>query len=188
MNNFSSNNVSERFHAVWIAPERTGSRTVAQILNYCGFQRNQKPISLCEIFNYTHRFKDPGSFNDWVQVCSARNPYARTYSVYKMLAKQEKTPPFKEFVLNRVFNKMGKEMFLAPYFLKKPDYIVRLENLKEDLIKIPFVTECLTPNQLDYMTTHGKPLSSWEEDYNDEMKEIIYNTLKNHFVTWGYDK
>jgi hypothetical protein len=187
MNNFSSNNVSERFRAVWIAPERTGSRTVAQILNYCGFHRNQKPISLCEIYNYTHRFKDPSLFNDWVHICSARNPYARTYSVYKMIQTDVKST-FKDFVKKRMFNLKGKEMVLNPYFYKNPEFIVRLEYLKEDLIKIPFVTECLTETQLDYMTIHGKPLSSWEEHYDEEMKEIIYNTLKHHFTTWGYDK
>jgi hypothetical protein len=79
-------------------------------------------------------------------------------------------------------------MFLHPIFQKKPDYIIKLENLKDDLMKIPFVNECLTETQLDYMTTHGKPLSSWEEHYNEEMKEIIYETLEHQFLTWGYDK
>jgi hypothetical protein len=187
MNNFSSNNVSERFHAVWIAPERTGSRTVAQVLNYCGFLNNQKPISFCGIQTHTHRFHDPHLFQDWIHVCSARNPYARTYSVFKMIEREEKIS-FEEFVLNKIFNTRGKIMFLHPIFQKKPDYIIRLENLKNDLIKIPFVTECLTETQLDYMITHGKPLSSWEEHYSEEMKEIIYETLKHQFLTWGYDK
>jgi hypothetical protein len=187
MDYFSSNNVSEKYQAVWIAPERTGSRTVAQILNYCGFRRNQKPISLCEKHDYTHRFNDPELFNDWIHICGARNPYARTYSIFKMISNNQKDS-FKEFILNKNFNYRGKEMFLNPRFYKKPEYVVRLENMKEDIDKIPFVKNHISETQLDYMLIHGKSLSSWEEHYNDEMKEIVYEVTKHQFEAWGYEK
>ena len=187
MEYFSSNNISEKYHAVWIAPERTGSRTVAHILNYCGFQHNHKPISLLDKHDYTHRFNEPESFNDWIHICSARNPYARTYSVFNMINNNGKDS-FKEFILNKTFNYRGKEMFLKPIFYKKPDYVIRLENLKEDIDKIPFIKNHISETQLGYMLTHGKPLSSWEEHYNDEMKEIVYEVTKHQFETWGYEK
>jgi hypothetical protein len=183
-----SNNVSEKYHAVWIAPERTGSRTVAQILNYFGFRHNLGPIDLLGgIQNYSHHFSDPELFNDWLHICNARNPYARTYSVFKMIDKQ-KGESFKDFILQRKFNHPSYGMLTKPTFLKKPEYVLRLENLKEDFLKIPFVRNNLTETQLDYMCTHGKELTSWEIHYNDEMKEIVYEMTKHQFEAWGYEK
>ena len=186
MNYFSSNNVSEKYHAVWIAPERTGSRTIAQILNYCGFHHNQKPISFCGKWDYTHRFNNPELFDDWIHICNARNPYARTYSIFKMIHNNRKSS-FQQFILNKDFNQQ-KKMFLEPIFHKKPDYIIRLENAKEDMMKIPFLKNHISETQLDYMLTHGKSPSSWEEHYNEEMKEIVYGVTKHQFETWGYEK
>ena len=188
MDRFSSNNVSEKYHAIWIAPARTGSRVMAQILNYCGFRHNQKPVSLCQMPRFTHDFHDPELYNDWIHICSARNPYSRTYSLFKMIGNNQKIESFREFILNRTFNYQGKDMYLKPYFLRKPEYIVRLENLKEDVTKIPFIKNHISETQLDYMLTHGKPLSSWEEHYDDEMKEIVYEVTKHQFEMWGYEK
>lgn len=187
MEYFSSNNISEKYHAVWIAPERTGSRTVSQVLNYCGFFHDGKPICLHDKHDYTHRFNNPELFNDWTQICSARNPYARTYSIFKMIGNKH-GDSFRDFILKKKFEYIGKVMFSEPNLIKKPEYILRLENLKEDILKIPFVHNYLTETQLDYMLTHGKELTPWEIHYNDEMKEIVYEVTKHHFEMWGYEK
>jgi hypothetical protein len=79
-------------------------------------------------------------------------------------------------------------MLTKPTFLKKPEYVLRLENLKEDFLKIPFVRNHFTETQLDYMCTHGKELTPWEIHYNDEMKEIVYEMTKHQFEAWGYEK
>lgn len=187
MESFSSNNISEKYRSIWIAPERTGSRTVAQILNYCGFSHNGKPISLFDKHHYSHKFNEPELFNDWTHICSARNPYARTYSIFKLLNNKGGSS-FKDFVMKRKFDFIGKEMFLKPIFLKKPEYVIRLENLKEDILKIPFIKTYLTDTQLDYLITHGKQPSKWENYYDEEMKEVIYEVTKHQFDAWGYDK
>ena len=42
----TNNNISEKYKFEWIAPERTGSRKVAEVLSYYGFKRNNQPIFL----------------------------------------------------------------------------------------------------------------------------------------------
>jgi hypothetical protein len=73
--------------------------------------------------------------------------------------------------------------------VNKPfDYIIRLEHMKEDLMKLPFILEVMSESQIEMMISHGKDIDDWSEFYDDEMKEIVYNLTEHHFKLWGYEK
>jgi hypothetical protein len=60
--------------------------------------------------------------------------------------------------------------------------------MKDDLMKLPFILDVLTESQVEAMSSHGKEIDSWEEFYDDDMKEIVYEYTKHQFKSWGYEK
>ena len=68
------------------------------------------------------------------------------------------------------------------------DYVIRLEHMKDDLMKLPFILDVLTESQVDMLSSHGKEIEDWEPFYDDEMKEIVYEYTKHQFKFWGYEK
>ena len=75
-----------------------------------------------------------------------------------------------------------------PVMSKEPDYLIRLEHLKEDLVDIPFIWDKLTEKQLDLYLEHGKNIEPWEDFYDQDIKENVYKTFENHFIFWKYEK
>lgn len=181
-------NISEKYKFVWVAPSRTGSRTVSEILTYYDFKFNGFPVFLYNGYRYTHISPNVEQFSDYKIICSARNPYSRVYSHFKNYGhhQPEKT---KENFRNYVFgNEWVENNLLEPILKKRPDYIIRIEHIKEDLMKIPFIFDKLTHRQLDLLLLHDVVDETWRTYYDDEMKEKVYQSFRNHFDYWGYEK
>lgn len=181
-------NVSERYKFVWIAPSRTGSRTMAEILSYYDFKFNGKPVFLFNEHNYSHISPNPEQFQNYKIICSARNPYARLYSHFENYAvhfEEKSKSNFRKYVESKLWKENNLHY---PILTEKPDYVIRLEHLKEDLVKIPFIFDKLTPRQLDLFLEHGKTLEPWENHYDDDIREIVYESFRNHFIFWNYEK
>lgn len=185
------NNVSDKYKFEWVAPERTGSRQIAEVLSYYGFKNNGISIFYCGIYRYNHRMVPNEKYSDYKVVCNARNPYGRVYSLFKNFHSKmgnNGREGFKEYLYNQLPNQINPMMVTDPKPNKPFDYIIRLEHMKDDLMKLPFILDVLTESQIDMITTHGKEIDNWEEFYDDEMKEIVYNYTSHHFKLWGYEK
>ena len=184
-------NVSHKYRFLLWLPERTGSRTIATILSHFDFKNNQLPIYDGRNYAYTHGNYIPKELEDYKIICSARNPYGRVLSIYKTLHNKleiKNQENFKNFIKNKFVSPFTLGYIENPSFSKIPDYILRLENIKEDLMKLPFITEALNEKKIDYLTTHGKNIESWDEYYDQEMKDIVYKQVEKHFEVWGYKK
>lgn len=183
-------NISEKYKCEWVAPERTGSRKVAEVLTYFGFTNDGRPIYTANNHFYLH--EGPNEFyKDYILICNARNPYARTYSIFKNLFPQELDKgkdSFKKFLFEKMEKDITQRMIVNPVFQRKPNFIIRLEHMAEDLLKLPFITDKLKDSQVNMLTMHGKPLEDWEQYYDSETKEFVYNLTKHHFYFWGYEK
>lgn len=183
-------NISEKYKCEWVAPERTGSRKVAEILTFYGFKNNENPIYSCN--NHFHRHNGPNEkYGDYLLICNARNPYSRTYSIFKNLypVQQDKSKEsFKKFLFQELESSYVKNMVINPIFSRKPNHIIRLENIFEDLIKLPFIFDVLTEPQVKMLSSHGKLLDEWEQFYDQETKEFVFDLTKHHFHEWGYEK
>ena len=187
---FLGSNISEKYKCEWVAPERTGSRKVAEILSYFGFTNNGKPIFFYGDHKHSHLGPDQ-KYGDYTLISNARNPYGRTYSIFKNFfrpGEDKSKESFKEYLKNDLKNGNTLSMVVNPFFTKTPDYIIRLEHMVEDLLKIPFILDVLSENQVKMLSFHEKPLDDWEQFYDEESKEIVYNLTKHHFEYWGYEK
>lgn len=184
-------NISEKYKFVWVAPERTGSRKVAEILTYYGFTNNGKKVFDTEKYGFSHYCNPNENHNDYKIICNLRNPYSRVYSLFKNfygLSSNKDKDSFKRYLVNDLPVGQMAKMVVNPILNRNPDYIIRLENMYEDLLKLPFILDVLNENQLKMLSTHGKPIDEWEEFYDSESKSIVYDFCKDHFIFGGYEK
>jgi hypothetical protein len=197
INQYVEANVNENYKLVWIAPERVGSRSTARIFSFCGFMCRGKQLSFGNALNYTHNSEIPPKYKDYEIISSARNPYSRTVSVYKNIVYNYDRITFKEYVLGLTCGKPEENLtegafkystFINPILEKQPEYVIRLENIHEDMKKLPFIYNHLTEQQLEMMCEHGKEIEEWESYYDQEMKDLVYEHLKHQFDMWGYER
>ena len=189
MNQF---NISEKFKFQWIAPERTGSRKVAEVLSFFGFNNDGVPVYSFNNYSYTHQVQFSEKYKDYQIICNARNPYAKTLGICRSVVGLEyikaDKETFKKFVFKELRRGNRLDMVQRPLMDKKIDYIVRLENISEDLKKIPFISEKFTSEQIESLVTHGKAPLNWEEFYDQETKDAVYSYTSHLFEMWGYEK
>ena len=197
INRYIEANVNEKYRLVWIAPERSGTRSLVRIFTFCGFVCQGRPLNLGYGYHYTHNWEIPEKYKDYKIISSARNPYSRTLALYKNFVYGFEDITFREYILGLTCGKPEENFkdgnskystFTNPLFEKQPEYIIKLENFYEDIKKLPFIFNHLTEQQLETMCEHGKEIEEWESHYDQEMKDLVYEHLKHQFDTWGYDR
>lgn len=185
-------NISDKYGYQWIAPERTGSRKVAEILSFFGFTNEGRPIHSANKYAYTHQVIFDEGVENYKLICNARNPYSKTLAVFRNLLRGDyrnaSKDEFKKYLFGVLKDGWSLGMIQNPLLTKKIDYIIRLEHMSEDLKKIPFVLEKFTPSQVDMLSYHPKPIFNWEEFYDQETKELVYSHTSHLFEMWGYEK
>ena len=197
INRYIEANVNEKYRLVWIAPERSGTRSLVKIFTFCGFVCQGRPLNLGYGYHYTHNWEIPEKYKDYKIISSARNPYSRTLALYKNFVYGFEDITFREYILGLTCGKPEENFkdgnskystFTNPLFEKQPEYIIKLENFYEDIKKLPFIFNHLTEQQLETMCEHGKEIEEWESHYDQEMKDLVYEHLKHQFDTWGYER
>ena len=183
-------NVSEKYKFLWWAPERTGSRGTANVLSYFDFKLNGKVVSDSTTYYYTHQCLYDNQYDGYKIIGNARNPYGRILSIFQNYGGESNInrESFKQYLFDKVTNGKDSEIIHRPNFIKTPDYILRLEYLEEDYSKLPFVKNRFTESQIHWLTIHGKPIVDWEEFYDQEMKEFVYNLCQEQFERFEYGK
>jgi len=187
----SNYNVSDKYNTIWIAPERTGSRKVSEILSFYGFKQNDGPVFNFGRYYYSHYMPTDGKYSDYNIICNARNPYSRVYSLFKNFygkSKNKFKDDFKRYLTEDLPKGQMVTMVTNPILNRVPDHIIRLEYMTEDLLKIPFIYDVLSKKQIELLTQHGKEIDEWESFYDQESKDIVYEICKDHFFYWGYEK
>lgn len=184
-------NVSEKYRSVWFAPERTGSRKVAEILFFYDFRCQDKLVFQFGEYHFSHRKPRDNEFDDYIQICNLRNPYSRVLSLFKRFYSKEQNKnrhTFKKYLREELPRGSMLNMVLNPILSRVPDHIIRLEHMSEDLMKLPFIHDVLNEKQVQLFTQHGKEIDEWESFYDQESKDIVYEYCKPHFIFGGYSK
>lgn len=194
----AGNNISEKYKFQWIAPERTGSRKVAEVLSYYDFKHLGNKVYNYGEYQYSHKtvidenlWKGVHPSSQYKTICTARNPYGRVYSLFKNFYPQIKNKDkegLRDYLINHLSKGETMTVVAEPNWGKPFDYVIQLEHMKDDLMKLPFILDVLTESQVEMLSSHGKEIENWEEFYDDEMKEIVYNYTEHHFKFWGYEK
>lgn len=215
-------NYSKKHRIIWWAPERCATKLVADIFSNYNFEYKEtlesEPKELTAPY-HSHSIFVPEEFSDFDIVCSIRNPYDRVLSlftnftnvgsqiVYTKNTKEVFIKRFSEFVkqllqyseVRKIDPDPEKNIVLKKYCAKYdfedriPDYFIRMENLKEDLSNLKFISESnlWKSNFFDNFISDNpfinlKPYS-FNEVYTFEAAQLVFNYFKKHFFLCNYD-
>lgn len=189
----------------------TGEKDICDYFGKIGFvQRYTSEDSVEKILNretHSNKFLYPWIYDDFKLIVTVDNPYRRIVNEYKRfshinwkLKTKTKDELYERFnnKFNEIFcddlflvNQINTENevpynFLLPYnfSIKKPDYIIRTENIVEDIYNIDILDhidhDFSLINQID-LTDKYKDVFSYEN------ARVIYKTHRHIFDLMGYD-
>ena len=201
---------------MWILPERTATRTIGQLLNfweveiYEGEQFKkcvpQKNLEGSFSQGLRHEWFGTDSYSDYDVFLNVRNPYTRIKSYYYSLFLKNDCPgsndchlTFGEFVDKycKIDGGMLHHFRYEQIFESRPPkHIIRYENLKDDLIKIPFIDKKLKESvefkeEWDRVIENNifdKETKGSSYEYLESDAEKIYNLFKRQFELFGYEE
>ena len=90
-------------------------------------------------------------------------------------------------------NELQLKRFVPNFNKKLPNFVIRRENLLEDLLKIDFIkysklNESGILEEMCSRNINSSPSLLIENYISEENKEKIYETLKTEFEIGGYEK
>lgn len=190
-------------------PPKTGSTRASEIFQKLGFiskhtQSGQEFTPMkhnhdIELFEGSEKYK---------LISLSRNPYSKMVSYFKMSfsfyleSNQDDKEKFLNF-LSQYFYILDKNsshyVWVRKYKnywdIRIPDYYIRMENMFEDYLKIPFVkeSEIYKTGELEKMCNikvneNLKNTKFWKEYYCDESADMVYYNFSKYFEKLGYDK
>ena len=134
---------------------------------------------------------------DYDVICTTRNPYRRFLSGFFYLSnfkKEELTVmKFREYFANKVDD---PHLFPEGYFGYRtiPKYFIKLENLYESYIQIPFIRESklnqcgLLYDLCNKKINESQKSVSTKDYFTTDMVDYFYSNYKNLFEIDGYEK
>jgi len=188
MKNLAKVNINHDLKLVWIAPERTGSRTQANVLAYCGFENNNTPVYFTNYYHYSHFTEESLIPKDYEVICGARNPYDRVQSIYSNFFNLRDKVNFESFLFEWVEKGHCVKMIQNPNLtLFTPKYILRMENLLDDFKSLPFISTYLSEKKLKMLLLHEREREVLPPQ-SERVKSKIVEFCEPHFKMWGYKK
>jgi hypothetical protein len=197
-------NISEKYKAFTWTPARTGSTHFTDILNRLGFQsayfEDKKLIKIQKRVRHNHSCIFFENHFDYKFITSMRNPYSMIISQVGASAVELNEKNNKQIrirVEHIMQHPLEPDFCCQCFHIREPDYAVRLENLYEDWIKIPFVAEHelnlsgelekLTQRKLNHGVNTGE-LDYWKKYYDQSLADLVYYNHPESFDLFGYDR
>jgi len=201
---YNSITYSDIHKSILWTPPKTGSSHAAFMFTHFEFSTkffnketfelvNSRPTAM---IGHHHNCIITDQLKDYDVICTTRNPYSRLLSgfFYMTITQTELTVQnFRKFFAKQ----MDKPTILhdAYYgYSKIPKYFLRTENLYEDYLKIPFVSESkLNQCGLLYDLCNMKINKSinyvpTKDFYTMDMIDYLYDNYRNLFDIDGYEK
>jgi hypothetical protein len=136
-------------------------------------------------------------FINYDVICTTRNPYSRLLSGFFYIADAQKTEltvqNFRKFFAKQMDN--PSILHDAYYgYSKIPKYFLRMENLYDDYLKIPFVHESninqwgLLRDLCDMKINKNKNSVVTSGFFTMDMIDYLYDNYRNLFDIDGYEK
>ena len=191
---------------VWLPP-KTGSSFVSWVLGHFDFWwyrydelRSDYKLMMTDLAHFGHDCQLPPNHENFNFICTTRNPYDRMVSYYLMnfsdLHDEPTSENFENFI-EHFFSKEKHSLFYRSnsiFNFRKPDYSIRLENLYEDLLEIPFIkisklNSCgILEEMCSKKIKKGFEFENKQYLYTDKTREKVYNHFKKDFELFGYTK
>ena len=187
-------NYSHKHKILWFTPLSTASRSCTPIMEYFKFDviqnHNEKIIQGCD---------------DYTFIMNVHNPYKRIVSIFNMIKKEKiySSLKFESWIRKIVddseeSNTNPNQLWLSKIYLnfnKKPDYLVKVENLYDDLMDIKIIENNFNDNlQIIFFENIIKnnyretDCDYWKREYNEDLSKFIFEKFKTDFEIFGYDK
>jgi hypothetical protein len=189
---------SDELKVFWFTPIRSGTRSVEKLLMYFNFS---------DVGNHDLDLNEQQK--NYFLISNIRNPYSRLVSIYNLfcLHSNKKPDNFKLWVERRLTDDadpskivLNYQTDLLPRYFEKikfPNYCVKIESFEKDIRNIPFIKENIT-DELNsiieenivsnrFENEFSKSIS-WQNQYDDETAELVFNFLEKEFITFGYNK
>ena len=200
--------ISEKHNSfVWFPP-RSSTHTFSWIFGHFNFRiyysTSDGVLDVLDSYSnhLGHFYFYPPNHMNMTFICTTRNPYERVFSFFKLgrynfhrVRLGYATKPTKMEFENFYTDLVTKQLHIyRPIFDKrKPDYVVRNENMYEDLKKIPFVRDsklnnCGILEEMCESTFNRSPTLDINEFIDQEMRERIYQDFKEEFEIGNYPK
>ena len=196
--------ISEKHKAfVWLPP-KCATNFVSWVLAYFEFssvaidtETNQvHRIMPNQSTHFGHSTIFPPNHEELSFICTVRNPYHRVLSMYQSQVKNPSVSDFEKFIDERIVKNNNTPLFkFSSFFSKKnPDYLIRTENLYDDIIKIPFIrdsdlnTSGVLKNFCDKKINKSYNQLNPDEYLTPNIKKIIHNLSSDHFDLFGYER
>ena len=150
---------------------------------------NQGIKILCEYGNNDIKHADIGYYkkvygetiNDYFKFTIVRNPYDRILSYYFWNKGTNKTFNRDEFI-----DFVNKGVSFQYEGIDDSFYIVYFENLINDLKKIECLKGYVDFNDYPRLNASHNSEIDYNEIYDTELKELVYNKYKKDFIRFGY--
>ena len=187
---------------VWLPP-KCATNFISWVLAYFEFSSvaiNTETNQIHRIMpnqstHFGHSTIFPPNHEEFSFICAIRNPYHRVLSMYQSQVKDPSVGDFEKFIDERiVINKLLLFKFSSSLNDRSPDYLIRTENLYEDILKIPFIRDSdlnssgILKNFCDKKINQSYNQLNPEEYLTPRIKEIIHSLSSDHFDLFGYER
>jgi hypothetical protein len=188
---------------VWLPP-KCATSLISWVLSYFEFSSVAidtetnliHKIRLNQTRHFGHSTIFPPNHEELLFICAIRNPYDRVLSMYQSHVQDPSVENFEKYIDERVIKNTNPTVFQFSSFFKDrmPDYLIRTENLYDDIIKVPFiknsdlVSSGVLKNFCDKKINKSYNQLNPDEYLTQHIKEIIYNIFSEHFKLFGYEK
>ena len=195
--------ISEKHKSfVWLPP-KCATNFISWVLAYFEFSSVAMDTETNQIHrimpnqstHFGHSTIFPPNHEEFSFICAIRNPYHRVLSMYQSQVKDPSVGDFEKFIDERiVINKLLLFKFSSSLNDRSPDYLIRTENLYEDILKIPFIrdsdlnTSGILKNFCDKKINQSYNQLNPEEYLTPRIKEHIHSLCSDHFDLFGYER
>lgn len=185
-------NLSEKNKVILWMPQSTASRLATLIFNnfdFCSYNIRKGGVLLGNTIEHNHYIGLPINHKDYKLIMTCRNPYTQVTAGFDGVDSQEKLVRSLEEKYQSVYHMN----FINHLKYKTPDYFLRVENLLDDYLKIPFIRESefyksgemlklMSDNPFKNKIYRNRPV------IDKKLADLIYYNNSYYFELLGYDK
>lgn len=166
-------NISHKYKFIAWLPARTGSRYVGSLFY------NWYNMEYSIPHNTFNQIKPIVNFEDYKIILLVRNPYTRFLSIKWYLGDNDSIEEVIQRNMLEIYGPVWSQILKTN---RRPDYIIRLETLKQDLEQLPFWESRSLPKNT-YQSKNNELVHHY---YNDKSIKLVQEKYSIDFEQFGY--
>lgn len=188
-------NISEKNKVFVWTPAHTASRLAWKIFDnfeFSSYDVKNGGAFLKNSFEHNHFIGLPKNHEEYKLILTCRNPYTQSTSGFDGMYPDKVQENFNRSIESR-FQESYHFNFISHLKYRKPDYFIRVENLLEDYLKIPFIreSEFYKSGKMEKLMNRN-PFKEKKYTYrpvlDKRLADLIYYNNAYYFDLLGYDR